>query len=63
MDRLCLSFGVGVVIAWVLAAVDALIILKIVDMVVGLRVSQDHEVQGLDLSQQGEEGYYWEVSA
>jgi ammonia channel protein AmtB len=30
---------------------------------VGVRVSDDHEVQGLDLSQHGEEGYYWEASA
>jgi Amt family ammonium transporter len=54
---------VGVAIAWVLAAVGTLVILKIVDVVIGLRVSEDHEIQGLDLSQHGEEGYYWEVSA
>jgi Amt family ammonium transporter len=54
---------VGVVIAWVLAAVGTVVILKVVDLVVGLRVSSDHEIQGLDLSQHGEEGYYWEVSA
>lgn len=54
---------VGVVIAWVLAAVGTLVILKVVDMLIGLRVSSDHEIQGLDLSQHGEEGYYWEVSA
>ena len=54
---------VGVLIAWVLAAVGTLVILKVVDLVVGLRVTPDHEVQGLDLSQHGEEGYYWEVSA
>src|SRR5262244_2459418 len=54
---------VGVLIAWALAAVGTLVILKIVDVVVGVRVSEDHEVQGLDLSQHGEEGYYWEVSA
>jgi ammonium transporter, Amt family len=54
---------VGVAIAWVLAIVGTLVILKIVDVVIGLRVSEDHEVQGLDLSQHGEEGYYWEVSA
>ena len=53
---------VGVVIAWGLAAVGTLIILKIVDATVGLRVSEEHEIQGLDLSQHGEEGYYWEVS-
>ena len=54
---------VGVAIAWVLAIVGTLVILKIVDVTVGLRVPADHEIQGLDLSQHGEEGYYWEVSA
>ena len=54
---------VGVVIAWVLAIVGTLIILKLVDVTIGLRVSEEEEVQGLDLSQHGEEGYYWEASA
>ena len=54
---------VAIVIAWVLAAVGTIIILKIVDALIGLRVPADHEVQGLDLSQHGEEGYYWELSA
>jgi Amt family ammonium transporter len=61
--RQLLNQMVGVVIAWVLAIVGTLIILKIVDTVIGLRVPADHEVQGLDLSQHGEEGYYWEASA
>jgi len=52
---------VGVVIAWVLAIVGTLIILKIVDVVVGLRVPAEQEIQGLDLSQHGEEGYNLEV--
>jgi Amt family ammonium transporter len=54
---------VGVAIAWVLAIVGTLVILKVVDMTIGLRVSEEDEVQGLDLSQHGEEGYYWEASA
>jgi ammonium transporter, Amt family len=54
---------VGVAIAWALAIIGTLILLKLVDMTVGLRVSREHEVQGLDLSQHGEEGYFWEVSA
>jgi ammonium transporter, Amt family len=54
---------VGVAIAWTLAIVGTLVLLFVVDKVVGLRVSSDHEVQGLDLSQHGEEGYYWETSA
>jgi Amt family ammonium transporter len=54
---------VGVAIAWVLAIVGTLLILKLVDVTIGLRVSEEDEVQGLDLSQHGEEGYYWETSA
>ena len=53
---------VGVLIAWVLAIVGTLVILKIVDKLIGLRVTEDQETQGLDLSQHGEEGYYWETS-
>ena len=54
---------VGVAFAWGIAIVGTLIILKIVDLTIGLRVTTEHEIQGLDLSQHGEEGYYWEVSA
>jgi ammonium transporter, Amt family len=54
---------VGVAIAWALATVGTLVILKVVDLVIGLRVTEDHEIQGLDLSQHGEEGYYWESPA
>jgi Amt family ammonium transporter len=54
---------VGVAIAWALAIVGTLVILWLVDKIVGLRVPEEHEIQGLDLSQHGEEGYYWEVSA
>jgi ammonium transporter, Amt family len=54
---------VGVAIAWALAIVGTLIILKLVDVVIGLRVPEEHEIQGLDLTQHGEEGYYFEVSA
>jgi Amt family ammonium transporter len=54
---------VGVLIAWGLAIVGTLAILKLVDLTIGLRVTEEEEVQGLDLSQHGEEGYYWEASA
>ena len=52
----------GVGIGWALGAVGTLVILKVVDTVIGLRVSPEQEVQGLDMTQHGEEGYYWEVS-
>jgi Amt family ammonium transporter len=58
-----LNQALGVAIAWVLGGVGTLVILKLVDVVIGLRVSPEEEIQGLDLSQHGEEGYYWEVSA
>ncbi len=57
-----LNQAVGVVTAWVLAAVGTLIILKIVDALIGVRISEEQETQGLDLTQHGEEGYYWETS-
>ena len=41
----------------VTAVVGSFILLKILDAVMGLRVTQDQEIQGLDLSQHGEEGY------
>jgi Amt family ammonium transporter len=47
----------GCLVAWVLAAVGTLVILKVCDVVMGVRVSPDHEISGLDLSLHGEEAY------
>jgi ammonium transporter, Amt family len=44
-------------VTWVLAIVGTFIILKILDVTMGLRVRRDEEIQGLDVSQHGEEGY------
>ena len=41
----------------ILAVVGTFIILKVLDATMGLRVTQDEEIRGLDLSQHGEEGY------
>ncbi len=41
----------------VYSGIVSLIILKAIDLVIGLRVGEEHEVQGLDLSQHGENGY------
>jgi Amt family ammonium transporter len=48
---------VGVLTAWVLALVGTIVILKVVDVTVGLRVPEEHEVEGLDITLHGEEGY------
>jgi Amt family ammonium transporter len=47
----------GVLITIVIAGVGTYIILKIVNAIIGLRVSENDEITGLDLSQHGEEGY------
>lgn len=49
--------AIAVAITWGLAVAATFIILKVLDAVMGLRVSQEEEIQGLDLSQHGEEGY------
>jgi Amt family ammonium transporter len=48
---------VAVLVTWTLAGVATFGILKILDLTMGLRVKRDEELQGLDLSQHGEEGY------
>jgi Amt family ammonium transporter len=48
---------VGVGLAWVISIVGTLILLKLVDLVIGLRVTPEEEREGLDITQHGEEGY------
>ena len=48
---------VATLITIVFAAAVSFVLLKILDAVMGLRVSEQDEIQGLDLSQHGEEGY------
>ena len=52
---------VGVLIAWGFALVGTVILLKITDMITGLRVTQEQEIEGLDISQHGEEAYNLEL--
>jgi Amt family ammonium transporter len=56
-----LNQAVGVVVAIVLAAVGTFVILKICDLLIGVRVGPDTEEEGLDLTQHGEEGYILEA--
>lgn len=49
--------AVSVLATWIFCFGASYVIFKFVDMVVGLRVSQDDEVKGLDLSQHSENGY------
>jgi Amt family ammonium transporter len=48
---------IGVIATIVFTAVATFVILKVVDAVVGLRVTDEQETQGLDISQHEERGY------
>ncbi len=50
----------GCAIAWTLAIVGTLLILWICERTIGLRVRPDDEIEGLDYSMHGEEGYIFE---
>ncbi len=47
----------GVGLAMLVAVIGSLVLLKIVDALVGVRISAEEEITGLDLTQHGEEAY------
>ena len=55
-----LNQAIACAIAWGLAIVGTLVILKICDAVMGVRATKEHEIEGLDVSLHGEEGYIFE---
>ncbi len=52
-----LNQAVGIAIAWGISIVGTLILLVVVDKLIGMRVSEEDESTGLDLTQHGEEAY------
>jgi len=52
-----LNQAMGVVIAIALGVIGTFLILKVVDTLMGVRATSDQEMEGLDLSMHGEEGY------
>ena len=48
---------IGVVATALYCAVVTFAILKLVDILLGLRVTEDEETEGLDLNQHNERGY------
>ena len=52
---------IGVLTTLVYSGVVSFIILKVVDLVIGLRVSEEDETEGLDISLHEEQGYNLEV--
>ncbi len=55
-----LNQAAGAAIAWVIAIAGTLVILKVCDLLIGVRVAKEHEIEGLDVSLHGEEGYILE---
>ena len=55
--QLVIAQIVAAAITWGLAIVATFVILKLLDVTMGLRVSQESEIRGLDLAEHGEEGY------
>jgi Amt family ammonium transporter len=55
--RILIGQIVAVIVTWIFAAVMTFILLKVLDAIMGLRVSPEAETIGLDYSEQGEEGY------
>ena len=49
--------GIGVVVTFAYTFVASWIMLKVIDAVMGLRVSEDVEQEGLDLAEHDERGY------
>ena len=47
----------GVLVSGIYTAIGTFVLLKLVDVTLGLRVSQDEETEGLDLNQHNERGY------
>ena len=51
---------ISVIVTYVLAIVGSFVILKVIDAVIGLRVSADEETRGLDVTLHNEEGYIFQ---
>ena len=52
---------VGIAMAWAVAGVGTIVLMKLTDLVVGVRVREEQEIEGLDLTEHGEEAYNLEM--
>ena len=50
---------IGIVATVIYTGVTSFIILKVIDVIIGLRVSSEQETEGLDLVLHDEKGYNW----
>jgi Amt family ammonium transporter len=52
---------IGVAVAWAFAIVGSIVLLKVTDLITGIRVTEEQEIEGLDITQHGEEAYNLEL--
>ncbi len=52
--------AIATLLTWGLAGVGSVVLLKVVDLIIGLRVTASDEADGLDITQHGESGYHME---
>jgi Amt family ammonium transporter len=50
---------IGVIATVVYTGVVSLIILKGLDLIIGLRITEEQETEGIDLALHDEKGYNW----
>jgi Amt family ammonium transporter len=55
--KLLIGQAVAVLVTFAFAGIGSLVILKLLDVVIGLRVTAESEQRGLDITDHGEEGY------
>ncbi len=55
--RIMVNQTLATLMTWAIAIVGSFVLLKICDVIFGLRVTEADEFDGLDLSQHGESGY------
>ena len=54
---LLIGQAVAVIVTLAFAGIGSFVLLKLIDLVMGLRVAPEHEQRGLDVTDHGEEGY------
>ena len=52
---------VGIATAWIFGLVGTIVALKVTDLLVGVRATEAQEIEGLDLTEHGEEAYNLEM--
>jgi Amt family ammonium transporter len=59
-SKLLISQVIAILVTMIYSFVMTTIILKIIDKIIGLRIDEESEANGLDISQHGESGYTFE---